>query len=130
MRHKYNKLLEVNSWNQKTSLLMRWLLTSLVKYGSIVTTSKKAKVLKSYADQFFSQLVTLSTRYENEKDGVREADRHIKSVIFTKLEWVKVKTDLLPKMLEREHKMWFIANYKLGLRPGDAAEKVLVKISL
>jgi hypothetical protein len=36
--------------------------------------------------------------------------------------------DLLPRFVEQKKTSWFVMNVKLGPRPGDAAEKVLVKI--
>jgi hypothetical protein len=51
----------------------------------MTTTSKRAKVLKSEADSFFSRLIRMMNKYE-EKDAKRECIRYVKSVLFGKEE--------------------------------------------
>jgi ribosomal protein L17 len=58
------------------------MLTSLVKVGRLTTTPKRAKVLKSEADAFFSKLVNTYTRYSDEKESTRECIRIVKATIF------------------------------------------------
>ncbi len=128
MRHKYNQLLQMNTWDQKATLIIRNLMTSLVKYWQIKTTAKRAKVLKSEMDKFFSRLVSLFDKYTDEKDVRREAIRYVKTLIFTEEEWKKVVNDLLPKYKDKGIKSWFIQDFKLGARPWDNAEVVLIKL--
>lgn len=71
-------------------------MTNLIKNGKIVTTEKRAKVLKSEANFFFSRLVRLAKTLEP-KDAKRESDRFIKSIIYGEAEGKKVMTDYLPK---------------------------------
>lgn len=128
MRHKYNQLLQMNTWDQKATLIIRNLMTSLVKYWQIKTTAKRAKVLKSEMDKFFSRLVSLFDKYTDEKDVKREAIRYVKTLIFTEDEWKKVVSDLLPKYKDKGIKSWFVQDFKMGPRPWDNAEVVLIKL--
>ena len=91
------------------------MLTNLIRNGKVTTTPQRAKVLKAEADAFFAKLIDLSTRYENEKDGKREVDRYVKSVIFGD-EGKKAVNIYLPKYLEAGKKSSFIENYKVGIR--------------
>jgi len=104
------------------------MITNLVTHGQIVTTSKRAKVLKAEADKLLSKLVRYAHKYD-EKDAKREAGRVVKSIIFTDVAGKKLVNDLLPKYLDEERKTGFVITMKLGLRPGDSAEKVLVKLA-
>lgn len=56
-------------------------LTSLVKNGKITTTPKRAKVLKAYADSFFSSLLSLYEKGD-EAYAQREAIRIVKATIY------------------------------------------------
>ena len=127
MRHKNNKLLELDTWDKKYSVFVRQLLTNLVRTGSITTTKKRAKVLKSEANVFFSRLVRLYKTLEV-KDARRESIRYVKSVIYGEAEGKKVLATLLPKYIEEWAKSSYVADYKLGFRAGDAAEKILVRL--
>lgn len=106
---------------------MRQLLTNLVRTGKITTTGKRAKILKSEANAFFSRLVRLYKTLE-EKDARREAVRYVQSVIYGEAEGKRVLETILPKYLEAGAKQSFVVNYKLGYRAGDAAEKILLKL--
>ncbi len=92
------------------------------------TTSKRAKVIKSEADRFFGRLLGLFDKYQDEKDVRREAIRIVKATIFTDAEGKKVVDELLPKYKAEGKKSGFVADYKLGYRVGDGAEKVLVRL--
>lgn len=127
MRHQYNKLKTLNTWVQKKENVIRNLLTSLVINGQLVTTPKRAKVLKSQADKFFSDLVRMTKEYQDANDARREVIRLIKSIIYTQEGGKKVLEDLLPKYLKNENSS-FIVNYKLWVRPWDNSEKILVKL--
>ena len=128
MRHRDNKKIELNLGAQKRSLVERSLLTNLVKHGAIKTTKKKAKVLKSVADKFFSKMVSMHTKLEK-KDFEREAIRLTKATIFGEAEGKKVIREIVPMLIASKKTSGFIADYKLGARAGDAAEEILVKIA-
>jgi len=127
MRHKKNRLIEFNTGVKKRKTVEREMLTSLVKHWKMKTTPKKAKVLKALADKFFAKLMDLSTRYEDEKDGIREVTRYVKSVIYGD-EGKIVIQKRLPKYKEENKTSWFVADYKLGFRKGDGVEEILVKL--
>lgn len=114
---------------QKKSLIMRNLLTSFVKNENLTTTTKKAFLLKSMSDKFFSRLVSLYSKLE-EKDARREAIRYVKSLIFGNNEWKKVVNELLPRLISSKKNSWFVSSYKLWQRKWDWAEEVLLKIKL
>lgn len=128
MRHKKKRVLKLSAGPQKQSQVVRNLLTSLVENGQIVTTSKKAKVLKSQGDKFFNKLVTYWDKYD-EVAAPREAMRLTKSTLFTDNAGKKAINDLVPKWRDAERTTGFIIDMKLGPRAGDAAEEVLVKLA-
>lgn len=128
MRHKYNKLLQVNTGAKSKSVFMRMQLSSLLRAGKLTTTPKRAKVLKMYTDEFFSTLLNISAKYE-EKDATREAIRFIKSVVFGEAEGKKVIETLLPKYKEENRKSGFTTEFKLGYRVGDASQKIMLKLA-
>ena len=128
MQHRKNKLLEINTGAKSKSVFIRQLLTNLVRNGKITTTSKRAKVLKAYADEFFAGLVENTATYKDEKDARRENIRVIKAEIFSEQEGKKVLETLLPKYVEAGKKSGFVASYRLGYRVGDGAEKILLKL--
>ena len=128
MRHKYNKLLQVNTGAKSKSVFMRMQLSSLLRAGKLTTTPKRAKVLKMYTDEFFSTLLNISAKYE-EKDATREAIRFVKSVVFGEAEGKKVIETLLPKYKEEKRKSGFTTEYKLGYRVGDASQKIMLKLA-
>jgi len=82
MRHRINKLKQLNTGAKKKEVFLRNLLTSLVKFGRITTTPKRAKVLKAETDAFFSKLVKTYTRYTTEADSKRECINLVKATIF------------------------------------------------
>lgn len=127
MRHRHDKTLEFKTGVQKRSLVIRSLLTNLVKYGAIKTTSKKAMILKARADSFFAKLVTLM-KSDDQASGKREAIRLVKSQIFWEDEGKKVINEIVPMLVESGKNSGFVSDYKMGPRAGDAAEAVLVKI--
>lgn len=129
MRHKIKKSVELYSWIQKSSLLLRNLLTSLIKDWKVVTTPKKALALNVFTNKFFTKLLRLYKIHENELDVKREAIRIIKSTIFTEIEWKKVLSEYLPYFKEKWMSSWFIKKYKLWLRKWDWVEKNLLKLN-
>ncbi|MFA5747693.1 MAG: L17 family ribosomal protein [Candidatus Absconditabacterales bacterium] len=127
MRHKENKLLELETGTKSRKLVIRNMLGNLIRNGKMTTTSKRAKVLKSEADSFFSRLIRMMNKYE-EKDAKRECIRYVKSVLFGKEEGKKVIEKLLPKYKEGGQTSSFVSSYKIGHRIGDGAEKILIKL--
>ena len=127
MRHKNNKMLELETGAKKRDIFVRQLLTNLVKNGKTTTTPKRAKVLKSEVDSFFANLVKMSKKLE-EKDARRECIRYIKSKIYGEAEGKKVLNILLPKYIWSGATSSFVADYKLGFRVGDGVQKILLKL--
>ena len=127
MRHRINKLKQLNTWAKKKEVFIRNLLTSLVKSGRITTTPKRAKVLKAETDAFFSKLVKTYTRYNEESDSRRECIRIIKATIYGEDEGKKVMNELLPKYIADKNKS-FVETYKIGFRKGDAAPTTMLKL--
>ena len=127
MRHKYSKMIELDTGAKKRHIFVRQLLTNLVKNGKTTTTPKRAKVLKSEVDSFFSHLVRLHKKLDP-KDARRESIRFIKSQIFGEAEGKKVLNILLPKYIASGSTSSFVADYKLGFRVGDGVQKILLKL--
>jgi ribosomal protein L17 len=128
MRHQKNRLLKIDTGVKTRAVYIRVLLTNLVKHGKLTTTQKRAKVLKAEADHFFSKLLEIMGRYQDEKDAKREAIRYVTSLIYGEDEGKLVVNTLLPKYLKEGRKTGFVAAYNLGFRSGDAAPKVLLKL--
>ncbi len=128
MRHKLKRLAELNTWVQKSSNVIRNLITSLIKSWEIVTTPKRAKVLKSEIDKLFSSLLNQFNKYQDEKDVKREVIRIVKSIIYTEEEWKKVANDLLMRYKKEWKTCWFTNDYKLWFRAWDSVEKILVRL--
>jgi len=127
MRHRINKLKELNTWAKKKDVFIRNLLTSLVKSGKVTTTPKRAKVLKAEADSFFAKLVKTYNRYNEESDSRRECIRIIKATIYGEDEWKKVMNVLLPKYIADKNKS-FVESYKIWFRKWDAAPITMLKL--
>ena len=107
---------------------MRQILSSLIRSGKVVTTLKRAKVLKSQADAFFARLIKMTKMYKDEKDAKRECIRYVKAEIYGEEDGKKVIEVLLPKYKEAGLTSSFVADYKVGTRVGDAAPKVMIKL--
>ena len=127
MRHKKKRVLELSTGVQKKQNVVRNLLTSLITHGEMITTGKRAKVVKAEADKFFARLVRIYSKFEGVA-AKREADRFVKSVLYTEVAGKRAVSEILPKYLDESRTTGFVSNYKLGFRAGDAAEKVLVKL--
>ena len=127
MRHRINKLKQLNTGAKKKEVFLRNLLTSLVKFWRITTTPKRAKVLKAETDAFFAKLVNTYTRYAAEADSTRECINLVKATIFGEDEWKKVISEILPKYLAAKRSS-YVQSYKIGFRKWDSAEKVMLKL--
>ena len=129
MRHRQKRILNLSTGIKKKTIFIRSLLTSLVKYGAVTTTAKRAKVLKAEADSFFAKLINQFVIHKDEKDATRECIRIIKSEIFGEEEGKRIMSDILPKFRDAKKTSSFVEDYKVGFRAGDASLKVLVKLS-
>ena len=128
MRHQNNRLLKINTGAKTKAVYLRVLLSNFLAQGKMVTTQKRAKVLKAETDHFFSKLLEIMGRYQEQNDARREAIRHIKSLVYGEDTGKKVIDVLLPKYLKDGVKTGFVASYNLGHRVGDAAPKVLLRL--
>ncbi len=128
MRHRYNRLLEFNSGIQKKDNVLRNMLTSLLREKRITTTPKKAKVVKHEADKLFARLVRTSKKYKEEDVSKREVKRILDSIIYDKNVVTEIMNDKLSTYLESWKVSWFVKNYKVGYRKGDAVEKIMLEL--
>ncbi len=144
MRHRYNKLKYLETWVVKKQLVVRNLLTSLIKYWQVKTTPKRAKILKSVADKFFYRARRIFLRYKDDKIVKNELIR-LANIYLTNDGWpyryggkrkesgqlnVKEKfVDLIaPKLRELDLTGGYVESYKLGFRKWDSTEEILVKL--
>ena len=128
MRHKYNKLLQVNTGAKSKSVFMRMQLSSLLRAGKLTTISKESKSIEDVYWWIFSTLLNISAKYE-EKDATREAIRFVKSRSVWRSWRKKVIETLLPKYKEENRKSGFTTEFKLGYRVGDASQKIMLKLA-
>lgn len=112
MRHRVKKTKVFNSGIQKKSLVMRSLLTNLVRSGHMVTTPQKSFVLQAFADKFFARLVRLAMEADVDA-GRREMIRVVKSVIFTEDEGKKIVNDLVPSFVQATRTAGFVSRHKM-----------------
>lgn len=126
MRHRKNKLLKIRGSVQSRDLVMRTMLTNLIKHGHLTTTEKKAKVLIAYADSFFARLVSMNNRLDAET-SLRETIRVVKAYVFGNDEGKKVIREIVPQLLTKKDPYGFFTSVKLGKRIGDAAEQVRIE---
>lgn len=127
MRHRMNKLLKLRGSVQSRDLLLRTMLTNLVKFEHLTTTEKKAKVLIAYADSFFAKLVSMNNTLDAET-AQRETIRWVKARVFGNDEGKKVIREIIPQLLTKNISSGFLSSVKLGKRIGDAAELVKIEI--
>lgn len=120
--------MELRTGAQKQSNVVRNLLTSLVTHGTITTTPKRAKVLKAHADSFFAGIVSLYNS-NDQKVAAAQAMRMTKSTLFTDEAGKKVLNDLVPVWVQNKKISGFVMDLKLGTRPGDGTEKILVRLT-
>ncbi len=122
-----NKLLKLRGSVQSRDLLLRTMLTNLVKFEHLTTTEKKAKVLVAYADSFFAKLVSMNNTLDAET-AQRETIRWVKARVFGNDEGRKVIREIVPQLLTKNISSGFLSSVKLGKRIGDAAELVKIEI--
>lgn len=129
MRHHVNKMIDMRLGEYQTkSNVIKTMLTNFVREGHMTTSSKKARVIKAEADAFFSYILGLFDKYQDEKDVRREAIRFVKVAIADEATGKKVISDIIPRLRQTGKKSGFVASYKLGYRMGDGAEKILLRI--
>ncbi len=128
MRHRYKKTLDLVVGVKAPKVAMTELLTNLVTSGKVITTEKKAFILKSHADSFFSRLVQTYTAQEDEKNSRRVCAGIIKAAVYGDIAGKKVLDEILPKYLKTKKVSGFVADYKVGFRKGDGSLKVLVAL--
>jgi ribosomal protein L17 len=126
MRHRHKKSTQISTGVVKQSLVLRNMLTSLVLHGHVEVTPQKARALKAYADGFFSRLMKRNNTLDA-GDARRENIREVKSIIYGEVAGKKVVDELLPKYTANKANS-FVADYKAGLRAGDASTKVLITL--
>ncbi len=128
MRHRQKRTLELHTGAQKKTLVIRNMLTNLITHGKMTTTPKRAKVLKAEADSFFSKLLKTAKRFSEENEAKREVIRIVKSTLMSEEAGKKTVNELLPKYQEMQWGSSFVADYKMGVRSGDGAEKIMLKL--
>lgn len=122
-------MLELNTGVQKKKNVIRNMLTSLVEHKRIVTTPKRAKVLKYEAEKFFAKLVKTYNRFENKEDALREVKKIILANTFWGDKTVKiVLEDKLMPYIEENRRSWYVRLYRVGVRKGDNVEKFMVEL--
>lgn len=126
MRHRKNKLLKIRGSVQSRDLVMRTMLTNLIRYGHLTTTEQKAKVLIAYTNSFFAKLASMSTKLAP-TDAQREIVRWVKSLVFGNDEGKKVVDEYLPAFSSQHLTTSFVTHIKLGKRTGDSAEMVKIE---
>ena len=145
MRHRYNQLRQFETGVVKKWIVLRNLLTSLIKHWQIKTTPKKARVLKSFADKFFNRAKKIYEKYSDDKvvknELIRLANMYLTNDGGPYRFWWKRKeagqynvkekfVDLIaPTLKDISFSTGFVRNYKLGPRKGDNVEYVLVKLN-
>lgn len=131
MRHRKKKTYTLNTWVQKKSLVVRSLVSNFFLHGKIITTPKRAFVVKSQANRLLNKFITLAKKYPDTKEYHREAKRVADKYFFTSSLGKKVVYDIVPKCLQKsDTKNSFVADYKLWERKGDWAESILVKLEI
>jgi len=98
------------------NLMMRNLVTSLLKEGRIRTTDKKAKEARRAAEK----MVTLAKR------GDLHARRQVLSYVFDETVVKHLFDDIAPKYADRNG--GYTRIMKIGPRKGDCAEMVYIEL--
>lgn len=115
MRHKYKKTSELETGNQTRSNVIRNFLTSIIKHGQITTTPKRAKVVVSEINHFFSHLLKILSKYD-EVNAKREMIRFLEKTLWTDEEGKKVMSEYVVKYKDMPSKTNFVTTYKTTLR--------------
>jgi large subunit ribosomal protein L17 len=129
MRHRYNKLKYLETGVVKRQLVVRNLLTALVKNWEIKTTYKRAKILKSVADKFFNKVKRLFDKYDDTsliKIHLNKlANIYLTNDVDARNKFINV---ISPALKDLNVYTGFVRDYKLGFRKGDNSEVILIKL--
>ena len=128
MRHRYNRLLELNTGIQKKDNVLRNMITSLLVEKRITTTPKRAKVVKYEVEKLFSKLVKTYKRYSEKDVSKREVKRILDSILYNKDVVDEMINERLLNYIENGKVSWFVRNYKVWYRKGDAVEKTMIEL--
>ena len=128
MRHRYNRLLELNTGIQKKDNVLRNMITSLLVEKRITTTPKRAKVVKHEVEKLFSKLVKVYKRYSEKDVSKREVKRILDSILYNKDVIDEIINERLLNYIENGKVSWFVRNYKVWYRKGDAVEKIMIEL--
>jgi len=128
MRHRYNRLLELNIGIQKKDNVLKNMITSLLVEKRIITTPKKAKVLKYEVERLFAILVKTAKRYSEPDISKMQVKRILDSIVYNKAIIDKVINEKLQNYIENGKVSWFVRDYKVWYRKGDAVEKIMIEL--
>lgn len=128
MRHRYNKLLELDTGVQKKKNVLRNIITSLLEYKKVITTPKRWKVLKHEVEKLFAKLVRTYNRYDDKDVSIREVKRVLSSVVFDKNIIENIIDEKLMWYLEEKRVSWFVRNYRVGFTKWDTVEKIMIEL--
>ena len=129
MRHRYKKLKYLETGVIKKQLIVKNLLTSLIKNWEVKTTSKRSRVLKSFADKFFNRAKKIFSRYNDDKVIKNELMRLVNMYLTNDNKAKRKFIDLIaPVLKDLNFSTGFVNDYKLWFRKWDQAEVVLVKL--
>lgn len=128
MRHRYNRLLEIKTGIQKKDNVIRNMITSLLVEKRITTTPKKAKVIKHEVEKLFSRLVKTYNRYSEEEVSKREVKKILNSIVYNKNIIDEIANERVANYIENNKSSWFVRNYRVWYRKGDAVEKIMLEL--
>ncbi len=130
MRHRYKKLKTLKTWVVKRDLVIRNLITSLIKHGQIKTTPKKAKILKSEIDKIFNKIVRFKNRYDDDvfkKEIARLVDIILTNDVLARDKFIK---EIVPMILWSGKQTGFVNDYKFNNRKWDNVMEVIVSLDI
>jgi len=104
------------------------MITSLLVEKRITTTPKRAKVVKYEVEKLFSKLVKTYKRYSEKDVSKREVKRILDSILYNKDVVDEMINERLLNYIENGKVSWFVRNYKVWYRKGDAVEKTMIEL--
>ncbi|MCD5382767.1 50S ribosomal protein L17 [Candidatus Gracilibacteria bacterium] len=116
MRHQV-KNTRINRNSAQLKALIRSLSTALIVSGTIETTKVKAKVTASAVDKMIAR-----TKGKDKMNAIRYLKKHLYGEDASKI----ILDELHDKYKDRQS--GFTRIVKLGARPGDGAEKVVLQL--
>ncbi len=115
MRHR-NRIKKLGKTASHRKAMMSNMMTSLLKWESIITTTQKAKALRSEVEK----LITIA------KDDSLHSKRRVMKVIKDRDVVKKLFSEIAPRYKERQGGYTRIV--KAGLRQGDVAESAIIEL--